>query len=333
MGMEKKHERRRVAPVQVKSSYTIIDEATKTGSGATLRRPNIIPDRYNGKTPWRDYLTHFQACKCVNGWTESQAKVFLATSLQGIALKVLGKGTCNAGSQSYSELVDSLEKRFGPGRLAENHLMELRHKRQGPKETLQELGQSIRELAALAYPELTEEGRDRLARGHFSDAIESQAIREGIFRTKPSTLEEAVRAALATESFHKIEEHREGRRTKFARVLEDDAVAMVKKMSEDFRQMKEDMLKMQEEMKAQVETRSQYKPSNARPNRTVDRRTEDVVCFRCHEKGHYARDCIGTTTQKRKYQGNDHQLTQGPEGRLGVQQGHQVTKDTVTENL
>ena len=114
------------------SRRTTKDEVSKTGSGATLRRSNIIPDRYNGKTPWRDYLQHFQACKSANEWTESQAKVFLCGSLQGITLKVLGNGTCNGGNQSYTELVDSLEKRFGPGRLAENHLVELRHKRQGP---------------------------------------------------------------------------------------------------------------------------------------------------------------------------------------------------------
>lgn len=310
------------------SRGTTKDEVSKIGSGATLRRPNITPDRYHGKTPWRDYLQHFQACKSANEWTEGQAKVFLAASLQGVALKVLGNGTCKGGKQTYTELVDSLEKRFGPGRLAENHLMELRHRRQGPKETLQELGQSIKELSALAYPELTDEGRDRLARGHFSDAIESQAIREGIFRTTPSTLEEAVRAALATESFHKIEENREGRKAKFARVLEEDPDVVFKEMREDFRRMEKNMLKAQEEMKAQMGMMSRCTPTNNRPNKTdVERIAGDVICYRCHGKGHYARNCSRPAVQKRRYQGNDQQPTQGPEGRLGVQQGQQVTKD------
>ena len=118
--------------------------------------------------------------------------------------------------------MDLLEKRYGPGQLAENHLMELRHRRQGAKETLQELGQAIRELSGLAYPELTDEGRDRLARGHFSDAIEDQAVREGIFRARPKTLEEAVSAAIATEGFLRVEEQRQGKRSKFARVLDDE---------------------------------------------------------------------------------------------------------------
>ena len=67
--------------------------------------------------------------------------------------------------------------------------MELRHRRQGVKETLQELGQSIRELATMAYPEFSDESRERLAKGHFMDAITDRAIREGIFRARPDTLD------------------------------------------------------------------------------------------------------------------------------------------------
>ncbi len=88
--------------------------------------------------------------------------------------------------------------------------MELRSRRQGSKETIQELGQAISELTAMAYPKFTETGKDRLARGHFSDAIASQTVREGIFRANPSTLEEAIRAAMSTENFEKMEAKRTG---------------------------------------------------------------------------------------------------------------------------
>ena len=60
---------------------------------------------------------------------------------------------------------------------------------QKPKEMLQELEQAIRELTSLTYPELLKERRDRLARGHFSDAVEEQAIREGIFQARQSSLD------------------------------------------------------------------------------------------------------------------------------------------------
>ena len=170
--------------------------------GAT-GRPNITPDRFDGKTPWKDYRRHFEACKLANGWNDNQAAIFLAASLKGMALKVLG--CCdNDGGQSklqYSGLLKSLDGQFGPGQMAENYLMELRSRRQGTNETLRELGQAVRELVILAYPEFDEEGRDRLARAHYTDAIERQSVREGIFRARPKTL----RAPLATENFEKME--------------------------------------------------------------------------------------------------------------------------------
>ena len=205
-----KRDGRRAADRVMDESHTI----------TTIRRPNIVPDRYNGKTSWRDFWQHFEACKLANQWDDKRAKVFLAASLQGTAVKVLSNGPAGSDEMTYADIKDRLERRFGPGQLSENHLMELRCRRQHPRETLRELGQAIRELATLAYPEIAEEGKDRLARGHFSDAIEDQAVREGIFRARPNTFDEAVRAAMATESFLKIEEQRMGHKQRYARVLE-----------------------------------------------------------------------------------------------------------------
>ena len=101
---------------------------------------NIIPDRFDGKTPWNEYIGHFEACRMANAWDDTQAKVFLVASLRGPALKTFGGKTSNSSSLSYHELVRLLQKRFGPGQLAENYLLELRYRRQGPRETIQELG-------------------------------------------------------------------------------------------------------------------------------------------------------------------------------------------------
>ena len=181
------------------------------------QKPNIIPDRLDGKTPWNEYISHFEACRVANDWDDAQARVFLAASLRGPALKALGSRVGDSSHLSYRGLVGLLDKRFGPGQLAENYLLELRYRRQGPKESIQELGQAIRELSMLAYPELPEEAQDRLARTHFMESLEDQSIREGLFRSKPSTLDEAIQAALATDNFYKLEEQRSGRRYKQSR--------------------------------------------------------------------------------------------------------------------
>ena len=65
-------------------------EICGTAPSVKSRRPNIIPDRFSGKTPWRDYQHHFEACKLANEWSDAHAKIFLAAGLQGAAIKVLG---------------------------------------------------------------------------------------------------------------------------------------------------------------------------------------------------------------------------------------------------
>ena len=78
-----------------------------------------------------------------NTWSNEQAAVFLAASLQGQALKVLG---CQPEGKKLSlkDFMLRLEQRFGTGQQAGFHMMELRHRRQDETETLQELRTSIR---------------------------------------------------------------------------------------------------------------------------------------------------------------------------------------------
>ena len=60
---------------------------------------------------------------------------------------------------SYEEVVKELDLMYGPGRQAENYLMELRNRRTEPKETLRELGLAIRELAMMVYPDFSSKGQ------------------------------------------------------------------------------------------------------------------------------------------------------------------------------
>ena len=66
-------------------------------------RPNIIPDRYSGKVLWREYYRHFESCKRANSWDDEEAATYLAASLQGNALRVLGEKSAGGHEYSYAD--------------------------------------------------------------------------------------------------------------------------------------------------------------------------------------------------------------------------------------
>ena len=99
------------------------------------QRPLLTPDRYDGRTQWHEYQHHFEACKEVNGWDDVEAASYLMASLQSEALRCVS-GISGEVRHSYRGLMQVLSRRFGSSQQAENFLSELRHKRQGQRESL-----------------------------------------------------------------------------------------------------------------------------------------------------------------------------------------------------
>ncbi len=330
-------------PWPLKREPRVIVEKEKEGKDSvpSNRRPNITPDRYSGKVLWKEYFRHFESCRIVNQWNEEQAVSYLSASLQGNALRLLGD-VPTGQTQTYSGLVKLLERRFGSGRQSENYLVELRHRRQGPKETLQELGQAIQELTVKAYPDIQEESRDRLAKNHFLDAVESRSVREGINRARPKNLDEAIRAALETENFEKVEQQRnlDGKPVKLARVLD---TGMEQRFHDIEKEMKSvlglltELTKQVQDKSASVErtTGNRQMPSQSKQSvkrcfncdeqghfareckkpKRVNPKREGWKCFNCGKQGHVAKEC-GEPKRENRKQGNESQPLEGPAGRL-----------------
>ena len=313
-----------VAPWPLKRESRMVGgDVPNKPQGGKPRRPTITPDRYNGKVLWDEYYRHFEACKKVNQWTEEEATEFLAASLQGEALRVLGDGSKRF---TYTDLVKVLERRFGPGRQAENYLVELKHRRQGPKETLQELGQAVRELTVKAYPEIPEEARERLGKNHFMDAVTSAVVREGIYRARPKTLDEAIRAALETDNFERVESERRAERkpTKFTRAVDSGTERRLQQLEEDAGQQAKKidrMVEMLTELTRKGPSEAdKVKPAPRQSPKPRRRKPVDMECFRCGEVGHFRRECTKPRKEK-KGQGNASQPTGGPAGRLDIPEG------------
>jgi len=91
-------------------------------------------------------------------------------ALTGNAAKVLWD-TDRFATGSFRKLVDSLRSRYSGKRQADKYRAELQIRRRKCAESLSDLHQDIRRLMALAYPKLTADAREKIACGHFTNAL------------------------------------------------------------------------------------------------------------------------------------------------------------------
>jgi hypothetical protein len=189
----------------VPNPVTPMTQATSYGPRYT--KPIIVPDKFDGSTPLDPYEKHFRLCSRINGWDENAMAHFLAVSLRGRAQQVLAVLAPHQLG-CFSEMLRVLKSRFDPEGKDELYRIQLRNRRQGPKESLTDLAQDIRTMVDRAYPEMNEASKDGLAKQSFLDALPDSELRIRVLQMRPSTLQKAVQDTIELEAISKAERER-----------------------------------------------------------------------------------------------------------------------------
>ena len=186
------------------------------------RRPVLLPDRYDGSSPWPDYLMHFESVAGVNGWSEAEKVGYLASHLRGSAQEAF-TDLSPEDRRDYASILGYFERQFGVTSRVPLRRAQLAMRIRGRGESLEELGRSIRRLVLQSYPALPGSAREDLAVEAFRNALGDEQLQRHVFASRATTLAEAVTLATELEAFLESQAHQ--RRGKFGakevRVVEE----------------------------------------------------------------------------------------------------------------
>jgi hypothetical protein len=179
----------------------------RAGALSNTGRPKVMPDHFDGRTSWTDYLTHFNSVADLNGWDRRERAQYLAISLRGEACQAM-RCLPQDVKNDFKGLVEALNRRFSPGNRTELYRIQLRNRMRREEESLPQLAQAVRNLALQAYPQAEGDLFEALCRDHFLDAISDSSLRFSIFQVQPKSLDEALTIAVETEAFQIAERQR-----------------------------------------------------------------------------------------------------------------------------
>ena len=282
--------RRRLPSLPRSNSTTLRDRVVPETA-----RPVQRPGTYSGDSLWESYYAQFEITAELNGWNEQQKAAYLATSLTGQALNVLGNLPADR-RQNYKELVAALETRYGSTHRTELARVRFKHRVKQKDESLAAMAEDLERLGRLAYPDAPGNLQNVLSRDQFVDALPDPDMRLRVKQERPPSLQRALELALELESFQLASNQRQyrvARETKLAdnRKGQEKTPRKASEEEKEFQplhtvleRLERSLRECVSDVRAAVNWRKRQQGNKGRSG-----------CWRCGRQGHLRRDCPHNT--------------------------------------
>ena len=274
-----------------------IFEDSRLNRSENMSRSERHPDKFDGiKIDLKDWLIHFQACADYNGWTYEDMGLNIAMALKGNAQQILGDLPYEL-RQNYDAIKDALQRRFDPKERKTWRKNELRSRKKGRNETIEEYGFAISRLTASAYPEMRREDRESVALEQFVDGLPSLNLKRHVHHNHPETIFQAIALASEFESFDSRYERRRPEDNEFQREVrnvrntnkgvEEQTVKVKKDENKDKEEIFTKLLEAVTVLTKELIENKQTSEKRQEPrNQGQERR-----CFICGDPSHLAPVC------------------------------------------
>ena len=289
------------------------------------------PQKYSGNTDWKDYIRQFQAVAKWNAWDETKMGLQLAMSLSDEALEVWGS-LDDEKCYDYQVLVDVLTRRFCPEGNESQYSLELMNRVCQQEESVTSFGHALRRLASRAYP--GHPVQEEILINLYMKGLPNKEMKRHVYLAKPKSLSEAINLAVSFEAFEKplfsgavsdkIKKPKaviaavQGSVDKKKNVPDSNTNENVS--PNDLTQLTKVMSKMDQTLKQLGESiKNQSKVTNEQRvhrNNRAPRDISTVECYRCHNKGHYAKECPTNTQQNNQSQAGGQTVATAPQQSL-----------------